>query len=472
MTSLLANLQTFSDSIVEQHQIPAVSLAIWHDNQLYQAASGILNINTGVKATTDSIFQIGSITKVFTTCLVMQLVDEGRVNLDAPVVTYLRDFRVADTEATQTITVRQLLNHTNGIAGDYFPRDANAEGNLIARYVDRINLIPLVHAPGAQFSYSNAAFAVAGRLVEVVAGLPWSQLMAERIFEPLGMTHATADPNEILRYRAAIGHFPDPEKPQKWIISPNCYSTLGLAPAGTTPTMSAADLIIFASAHLNMGKASSGIRWLSANSVELMQTLQIGVPPISDIFDLHRGLGWGILTDKRSGDAAISHEGKIAGQNAMLMLFPSRDTAFSVLLNGVKVGVMDSVVNELTKELTGIDIKEPQRPPVKMNPVEIISYTGTFESFDAVYQIYLSEDMLVSEIPTLVVTRIDRLHDISDQFSWRPLGRHVFSVYTDTGHRLSNAIFMANNDSIPQQLLVGGRLNNRISPPFPKKHST
>ena len=113
-----------------KYQVPAISLAVWHKGQLHQAACGILNLEAGVEATIDSVFQIGSITKVMTTCLVMQLVDEGRVDLDMPVKYYLRDFIIADPEASATITVRQLLNHTSGMAGDFFPDDQGHQGNL------------------------------------------------------------------------------------------------------------------------------------------------------------------------------------------------------------------------------------------------------------------------------------------------------------------------------------------------------
>ncbi len=110
-----------------------------------------------------------------TACLVMQLVDEGRVDLDCSVRDYLRDFQLADDSITQRLTVRQLLNHTSGIGGDFFPDDRGHQGNLIARYVDRCHLLPIVHPAGKMFSYSNSAYTVAGRLVEVVRGMSWYQ---------------------------------------------------------------------------------------------------------------------------------------------------------------------------------------------------------------------------------------------------------------------------------------------------------
>ncbi len=120
-TSILEDFQAYAESLIDTHKIPAISLAVWHNGQLHQAAAGILNLETGVEATTDSIFQIGSISKVMTSSLVMQLVDEGKVDLDKPVKQYIRDFAIADEEATESITVRQLLNHTNGMDGDFFP---------------------------------------------------------------------------------------------------------------------------------------------------------------------------------------------------------------------------------------------------------------------------------------------------------------------------------------------------------------
>ena len=463
MSNLLRNLQDHTNAIIDQHNIPAVSLAVWHNNQLYQAASGVLNINTGVEATTDSIFQIGSITKVFTASLVMQLVDQGRVNLDTPVKTYLQDFQIADPEATQTITVRQLLNHSNGIAGDFFPDDNNAQGNAIARYLDRINLIPLVHPPGANYSYSNAAFVVAGRLVEVLTGLPWHQAMEERIFKPLGMAHSTADSKETLRYRAAIGHFPDADNPQKWRLSPKCYSSQALAPAGTTPTMTAADLITFARAHLNGGKASSGEQWLSTNSIQLMQTPSVALPSNSGVVDQHWGLGWGVMIHKDSGIPMVWHSGLVAGQTSMLRLFPEQDLVFAILVNGAKAGVMDAIANDVMKDLTGLDTREPECSPIKLGADRLAVYTGTFESFDAVYHIAVNEHLTDSDSVALAVSRTDKLHKITSQLTWLPRGEHVFASLTDQGVRLPNVVLIANKeDTAPNQLFVGNRLNHRL----------
>ena len=149
---MLNDLQTYAEKLIKQHNIPAISLAIWSKEEFSEGAAGLLNLNTGVKANTDSIFQIGSITKVFTTSLIMKLVEEGRIDLDKPVKHYLRDFQLADPRAASSITVKQLLNHSSGMAGDYFPDDVNEDGPHIARLVDRCSQLPLMHPVGDGFS--------------------------------------------------------------------------------------------------------------------------------------------------------------------------------------------------------------------------------------------------------------------------------------------------------------------------------
>ena len=98
MSVTIDALQDRLADLRERHGVPGASLAVLHDDDVRTAASGILNLDTGVEATADSLFQIGSITKVWTATLAMQLVDEGLLDLDVPIRTYLPDFRVADEE--------------------------------------------------------------------------------------------------------------------------------------------------------------------------------------------------------------------------------------------------------------------------------------------------------------------------------------------------------------------------------------
>src|SRR5439155_14705543 len=167
MTFDVERLEQRLRELSAKHRVTGASLAILDGDDVTEAATGLINQETGVEVTTDTLFQIGSISKVFTTTLVMQLVDEGLVELDAPVKKSLPEFRVADDKATERVTVRQLLDHTSGIDGDFF-EDTGRGDDCVERYVAACSGLGQVFEPGRFFSYCNAGFVVAGRLIEAV----------------------------------------------------------------------------------------------------------------------------------------------------------------------------------------------------------------------------------------------------------------------------------------------------------------
>jgi CubicO group peptidase (beta-lactamase class C family) len=455
MSNPLSDLQAYVNSLIEIHKVPAASIAVWKDGQLQQAAAGILNLDTKVEATTDTIFQIGSITKVMTTCLVMQLVDEGRVDLDMPVKHYIRDFQIADPEATQVITVRQLLNHTSGMAGDFFPDENGHEGNLIARYVDRCNLLPLVHPVGALFSYSNSAFAIAGRLIEVVRGISWCQAIEEYLFQPLGMTRSIADPKEALRYRAAMGHILSDN--DALVLSDKTYLPLGLAPVGSTITTSAADLITFARVHLEGGVSQSGKRWLSEGSVRAMQTASSELPRASQICRKYFGLGWGLSHYTDTNSCTFGHNGATHGFMSTLQVFPQQQTAFAVLLNASKPAALSTAVEALCKAVADIDLTEPEPSEFSGDIESLKGITGKYESFDTVADVVIRDGKLKAHI----VYKIDPLPPLDLVLT--PIDGNCFATYTEDGKRLKNLAFIRERtNEPPAYLFFGMRLSNRI----------
>ena len=268
-SAFLNNLQAYTDQLCKEYQLPGITVAIKSKGELFTAASGVLNLDTQLKSTPDSAFQIGSITKVFTTTLIMQLVDKGRIELDRPVIDYLADFKVASDYATHHITVRQLLNHTSGLEGDFFAPDKPSGGNHLARYIDRCDLLPQSHEPGTGFAYSNSAFCIAGRLLEVVTGKSWYSLIKQNIVEPLGLKRAVVDGSESSRYRVARGHLSG-QAGQLWQVAHDGFPR-GMDPVGSSLAMSASDLVRFAQAHID---ASEGVntQWLGQAVSQAMQT--------------------------------------------------------------------------------------------------------------------------------------------------------------------------------------------------------
>jgi len=451
---ILHNLQGYAEHLVEAYQVPAVSIAIWHKNTLHKAAAGVLNINTQIEATSDSVFQIGSITKVFTASLVMRLVESGRVELDRPVKYYVRDFRVAEPEATQSITVRQLLCHISGIDGDLCPDNPHEMGNPIARYVDRCNLVPQVHEPGRGFSYSNASYVVAGRLVEIVLGLSFFEAVEEHIYKPLGMEYSVGHPMNTLRYRAAMGHFSNPENPAQLKLAPICYASMGLAPAGRL-TMSASDLILFAKAHMDKGRSECGQQWLSPDTVAAMQETQVTLPPHSPSQVTGWGLGW-CLVDKvnRASVPIIGHSGQTFGQSAMLRLLPKQNSAFAVLTNIGGGGILGQVFGDLLSELADIKFKKPQ---ILNTTYKSERFVGQFESLGYRYHITLKNQQLTAMVKDKVLLTSET------KLLLKPIDKNTFASYSGKGKFAGNIIFLNFDDfGVPTSLFAGYRLINRV----------
>lgn len=451
----LANLQDYTEQQIKALDIPALSIAVWQDGQLYRAASGISSLASGVAATPDTLFQIGSITKVFTATLVMKLVEAGRLELDRPVKHYLPDFLVADPEATQSITVRQLLNHTSGMMGDYFPDDPEA-GNPVARYVDRCALLPQSHPVGSQYSYSNSAYVVAGRLVEVLFGMPWHIAMQRYIFDPLGMRQAIADPKESIYHAAAMGHVLPQGEQQGWQMSQQMWR-VGMGPCGLL-MMSASDVLTFARAHMNGGINDAGEQWLAPELIDEMRSIHVSMPRRSQCIQGHYGLGWSLQDYRQAQQRVYGHTGATQGFYAVLRVLPEKNLAFVILINASQPSAMPALSNDLLQSLAGFHAKEP---PLEtggaLTPAQK-ALAGRYESFDKVITIEAADDHLRAHM----VYNIDPLPPTD--LSLFPIEPYCFGVLDQAGKRQANLVFVGEGGAEGSDYLFDGSRLNRCTP--------
>lgn len=150
-----AGLTKRLSELADEYDVPGVSVAVLVDGDVTTAAAGVLNRETGVEATTDSLFQIGSITKTYTAALVMRFVERGQLDLDVPVQTYLPEFTVTDDLASRTVTLRHLLTHSSGIDGDHF-LDTGRGDDVLEKYVASCAQLAQQFPVGATMSYCNA----------------------------------------------------------------------------------------------------------------------------------------------------------------------------------------------------------------------------------------------------------------------------------------------------------------------------
>ncbi len=361
------------DLLADKHDVVGASLAISRGAELVEAATGVLNLTTGQPATPDALFQVGSITKVWTATLVLQLVDEGLLDLDAPLATYLPDFRVVDDVATKTVTTRQLLCHTSGIDGDLF-LDTGRGDDAVARYVEAMAALTQVVPQGQVMSYCNSGYILLGHLVATLRGATWEQVLQERLLVPLGLTSAGTLPEEALLHAAAAGHVPSPEGGS--VVTPQWGIYRSCGPAGLLhgPVR---DQLAFARLHLSGGLAPDGTRLLSEQSVHLMQQAQIAVPD-RWLLGTHWGLGW-FLSDY-DGRPVFGHDGATLGQGAFLRILPDADLAVALAINGGRAAreLFEDLFVEIFEALAGVTPSRTPKPPVEPVHIEISRYVGTY----------------------------------------------------------------------------------------------
>jgi CubicO group peptidase (beta-lactamase class C family) len=378
---------------IRRRRVPGAVVAVQRGHRLLgAAAAGVTNVDTAVRVTTDAVFQIGSISKVFTATLVMQLVDDGLLDLDRPIVDYLPEFRVADVATRRTVTARHLLCHASGIDGDFFP-DAGRGEDAIARFVDMCAMLPSLFPPGRKLSYCNVGFAVLGRLVEVLRRETWDTAMRRRIFRPLQMRHAMTLPEDALRFRCAVGHVPDPKDPRTSVVAPVMYLSQGQKAAGATPAMSAGDLLTFVVMHLDRGRARDGTRVLSAASVAAMQRRQMRVQKHLPRGVTGWGLGWFLCNWNRR--RVIGHDGGTIGQYSFLRVLPRERLAVVLLTNGGDaIGLYEDIVGPLFESLEGTREADlpPSNPGLKVDPAQ---YVGRYENIAMRYTVALRRGSIV-----------------------------------------------------------------------------
>lgn len=315
--------------LIETHHVPGAQLAVLDGDEITEVAAGVLSIRTGSPVTTDALFLPGSIGKLYTATLVLMLADEGRIDLDQPVKTYLPDFEVRDAHARDTVTVRDLLRHASGFDGDVFI-DTGRGDDALPRYMKEIVDLPQIADPGTIWSYSNSGFSILGRLVEVVGGTVFETAMKERLLGPLGLQHSVVFPEEVIPHPNAVGHEPDPENPDALRVSDPWGLYRSCGPMGASLVASAGDVLRFALLHLDGGVAADGTRLLSSDIVAAAQE-----PQILLVDDTVLGEAWGLgwILDHFGEVAVIGHDGNSLGQNAFMRVAPEHRFGFCLQTN-------------------------------------------------------------------------------------------------------------------------------------------
>lgn len=315
----------------------------------------------------DTRFRIGSVTKMLTAAAVMQQVEVGLVNLDAPATVWIPELSLSGQWPADTITVRHLLTHSAAVP-DYFEDPLGPTGDqALGEWAGTLGEVQLHAPPGTFWNYSNPGFALAGLVAERASGLPYRDLIETRIFDAAGMSASTFDPDEVMATgNFAYGHHPEPTG-ETTVYAPNSYDSWVASPSGLAFS-TAPDLARWAQMLIDGGGAV-----LSEPSIEAMQARQIYLDYIPDF---HYGLG--VFAEIYKGLEVRQHGGNLTGWGAILLWVPEERFVVSILgntlihLTGAAYCIVDAV------------LEPDSSPPVdySTDPVTWGRYTGHYRFMD------------------------------------------------------------------------------------------
>jgi CubicO group peptidase (beta-lactamase class C family) len=369
-------LQAMLDELVAKYRMPGAIAAVSRRGEVLTAATGIANLNTGARMTPDLAFIAGSITKVWTTTLAMTFVDDKTVELDVPLVHYLRHLRFGDPAATRMITLRHLLNHSSGLdVGDYFLD--RGEGPCAHQiYIDALAHIEQIHRPGRYSSYCNGGFMIVAHLLERLSGKSWRQLLVERVIRPMGLGRTYVDAEDGVLHGMVVGSLPDPSQSKGHVAVPKLLLPRTMAPVGTTLIFNVTDLLAFGRMHRALGVADNGTRILSEQSARAMATRTIDAPT-SAVAGF--GLGW--MHAVVDGRTVLSHGGGSNGGRSLVMVVPELDLVLGSFVNSSAPGELQTELHDALAARYGqpgarTSVAEPI--PSASGPIDRSRFLGTF----------------------------------------------------------------------------------------------
>jgi len=320
-----AAIDAYIDGQMRALRIPGLALAIVEGDQIVHLKGFGVAGPDGRAVTPQTPFQLASLGKPMTGVAIMQLVEAGKLDLDAPVQRYLPDFRVADAAASAQITVRQLLYHTSGLPGTVgmeYVLSGDARPDALEARVGALRAVSLNRPVGASYEYSNAGYMILGLIIQQVSGQPYEGYMREHLFTPLQMQQTFTDWTEARGHGAASGY-------RYWFGAPlpgELAIDRAMLPAGAHLAGSAEDVAHFLIAQLNGGRFGT-TSILSPQGIAEMRR-PVAQTPAGDEF---YAMDWGVMPI--GGVPAVTKGGDNADFKTLMFLIPERRLGLVVLMN-------------------------------------------------------------------------------------------------------------------------------------------
>ena len=365
-----APIERFVQDEMKVQRIPGLALGIVRDGRVVYVRGFGKADDSGRPVTPQTPFIIGSLSKSFTALAIMQLVEAGKVELDAPVQHYLPWFRVADEEASRVITVRQLLNQTSGLStktGRSFQGNGDTSDGALERTVRKLRSVELTAPVGTKHQYSTVNYAVLGLIVQAVSGRSYERYVQTEILDRLQMQDSFTSQAAAEQDGLATGY-------HYWFGRPRAAElpyNRGLVPAGYLIS-SAADMTHYLLAQLSGGRYHD-TSVISARGVDELHRPTVATPMKGTSY----AMGW--FVGPINGIPAIHHQGETFNFHANAVLVPESRTGVIVLMNAensldlFSAGRMGTIAEGVTSLLLG---REPAPRP--SNIVSFLAYAVLF----------------------------------------------------------------------------------------------
>lgn len=355
---LAERMGTYLQLLTEDERFNGSVLVAKGDQVIFSKGYGDAAIEYGIPVRPETKFRIGSITKQFTAMAVMQLVEEGKIDLENSIVDYLPDYPQAPG---QQITIHHLLTHSSGIPSytgmteimKHRGSMEEAPEDFIKHFWDK----ELEFEPGSKFKYNNSGYYLLGMIIEKVSNMPYDEYLKKHIFEPLGMKNSGFE-----HYRDVI---PDMAE--------------GYAAVGDYPEK-AGNIVTDMAGAAGALYSTTGdlLRWHRA----LLDKKLVSEATYQKIFTPYLnqyGYGWGI--EDHSGKTVYAHSGGIDGFRSMGILLPEEKLSVIVLSN-LESANSTQIAQDLTKMYLGEKVEMPEIiEPVRVVPETLEKYVGTYNLF-------------------------------------------------------------------------------------------
>ncbi len=394
----IASIDAYINAQMQANHLPGVALGLVHNDQIVHLR-GFGQADQSGRAVTPQIpFVLASVSKSFTALAIMQLVEAGKVALDAPVQRYLPWFRVADPVASARITVRHLLYHTSGIPSSGYACQADQAEMSLEQYVRSLATLTLDRPVGSRPDYCSTNYDVLGLIVQTVSEQPYATYMQQHIFAPLQMHHSFASQQEAKRDGLAQSY--------RWFFgvpTPIDYYNVSNVPAGYVIS-SAEDMTHYLVAQMNGGRFGS-TSILSSQGIATMHTP--GVPREGGSGSY--GMGW--INGPLTGVPAIWHDGNNVDGSTRLLIEPQTHWGAILLMNAnslIPVDGGNTALTSLADGVTRLLVGQTPRASTSLN---------TF---------YLIFDGVLVVLSALALWPLLRLRRWSRKFEQRQQRRHQF----------------------------------------------